>query len=162
MMIDLSQRLQDGVDWLLDNHLADVFNLYPPFLGAGIRVDHIADDFRRVEVRMPLTPLNRNVVGTQMGGSLYTMCDPFYMIMLMQNLGDAYVVWDKSAEIRFLKPGRGTVYATFELDQDEIDEVRRTVDEQGIYEPVFRVDVVNDDGDVVAEVDKTIHVRKKD
>lgn len=76
-------------------------NLYPPFLGAGIRVRHIAGDFREVRVRMGLNRLNRNYVGTQFGGSLYAMTDPFFMLMLMENLGRDYVVWDKAANIEF-------------------------------------------------------------
>jgi hypothetical protein len=38
------------------------------------------------------------------GGSLYSMTDPFYMPMLISNLGSDYVVWDKAAHIRFRKP----------------------------------------------------------
>jgi hypothetical protein len=53
-------------------------NLYPPYLGAGVRITRISDDFRDVEVEMPLRFYNRNYFGTHFGGSLYSMCDPFY------------------------------------------------------------------------------------
>ena len=99
-------------------------NLYPPFLGAGIRVRHIAGDFREVRVRMGLNRLNRNYVGTQFGGSLYAMTDPFFMLMLMENLGRDYVVWDKAANIEFVSPGKGPVHAHFSIDQKLLDEVR--------------------------------------
>src|SRR2546429_7301474 len=62
-------------------------NLYPPYLGASVRVTHISDDFRRVEVEMPLRFYNRNYFGTHFGGSLYSMCDPFYVLMLANILG---------------------------------------------------------------------------
>ncbi len=35
-------------------------NLYPPYLGAAVRVTQIADDFRHIEVEMPLRFYNRN------------------------------------------------------------------------------------------------------
>ena len=87
-----------------------VMTLYPPYLGAGISVQHMSADFRHVKVRMGLGWYNRNYVGTQFGGSLYSMVDPFYMLMLMENLGRDYIVWDKAASIDFVSPGKGPVY----------------------------------------------------
>src|SRR5271168_3206280 len=98
-------------------------NLWPPFLGAGIRVKHIALDMKTVEVEMRLNFWNANYVGTHFGGSLFAMTDPFYMLMLMANLGRDYVVWDKAAIIRNRKPGRGTVRAEFRLSDSQIDDV---------------------------------------
>ena len=99
-------------------------NFYPPYLGASVRVMHISEDFRRVEVEMPLRFYNRNYVGTHFGGSLYSMCDPFYMLMLINILGPDYIVWDKAATIRFRKPGKGLMKATFELTEEKIAEIR--------------------------------------
>ncbi|RMD74179.1 MAG: DUF4442 domain-containing protein, partial [Bacteroidetes bacterium] len=90
-------------------------NLYPPFLGAGIRVRTISADYRRAVVEMPLRWYNRNYVGTHFGGSLYSMTDPLYMLMLMNVLGPDYIVWDQAATIVFRRPGRSTVRAEFEL-----------------------------------------------
>src|SRR5690349_1608608 len=78
-----------------------LLSLYPPFLGAGVRVVHVSRDLCTFDVRMPLTPLNRNYLGTHFGGSLYSLCDPFYLLILAENLGPGYVVWDKAATIRF-------------------------------------------------------------
>src|ERR1051325_11667703 len=86
-------------------------NFYPPYLGASVRVTHFAEDFRRVEVEMPLRFYNRNYVGTHFGGSLYSMVDPFYMLMLMNSLGPGYIVWDRSEERRVGKPGKGVMKA---------------------------------------------------
>src|SRR6218665_3322789 len=61
-------------------------NLYPPFLGAGVRVQRISEDFLEVDVAMRLRWFNRNYVGVHFGGSLYAMTDPFFMLMLMQCL----------------------------------------------------------------------------
>ena len=80
-------------------------NFWPPFLGAGIRVKHISPDMKFIEVQMKLRWWNANYVGTHFGGSLFAMTDAFYMLMLMANLGRDYIVWDKTASIRYRKPG---------------------------------------------------------
>jgi acyl-coenzyme A thioesterase PaaI-like protein len=136
-------------------------NFYPPFLGAGIRVRRVGPDRRAFEVRMKLHFFNRNYVGTHFGGSLYAMCDPFFMLILIPALGPEYVVWDKAATIRFKRPGRGTVRATFDIPQVRVDEIRRAADDGERVEPVFTAEVVGEDGMVVAEVDKTLYVRRQ-
>ena len=135
--------------------------LYPPYLGAGVRVTHIADDFSRIEVEMPLRFYNRNYVGTHFGGSLYSMCDPFYMLMLINILGPDYIVWDKAATIRFKKPGKGVMKATFELTEEKIAEIRAAAESQPKVEPLFQVLVKDAEGSVVAEVDKLLYIKKK-
>jgi acyl-coenzyme A thioesterase PaaI-like protein len=135
--------------------------LYPPYLGAGVRVTHIAADFRRIEVEMPLRFYNRNYVGTHFGGSLYSMVDPFYMLMLINILGPDYIVWDKAANIRFKKPGKGVMKATFELTEEKIAEIRAAAETQPKVEPQFQVLVKDEEGNVVAEVDKLLYVKKK-
>ena len=92
-------------------------NLYPPYLGAGVRVRQISADFRQVQVKMGLGWYNRNYVGTQFGGSLYSMTDPFFMLMIMENLGRDFIVWDKAARIDFIAPGKGPVYADFSINE---------------------------------------------
>ena len=136
-------------------------NLWPPFLGAGIRVQRIAPDMKAVDVEMRLRWWNANYVGTHFGGSLFAMTDPFYMLMLMANLGRDYVVWDKAATIRYRKPGRGTVRAEFRLSDSQIDDVREKLKTLPKYEPVFFVEVKDEGGMVIAEVEKVLHVRKK-
>ena len=136
-------------------------NLYPPFLGAGIRVKRIAEDFRTVEVEMPLKFWNRNYVGTHFGGSLYSMCDPFFMLMLVNNLGPDYIVWDKAATIRFKKPGKGLMKATFHIPQERIEEIRAQAEVQAKVEPQFQTVVTDSEGTIIAEVDKLLYVRKK-
>ena len=136
-------------------------SLYPPFLGAGIRVRRISEDFRTIDVEMPLRFWNRNYVGTHFGGSLYSMCDPFFMVMLIENLGPDYIVWDKAATIRFKKPGKGVMKATFTLSPERVEEIRRQADSQEKVEPTFQVVVTDAEGKVVAEVDKLLYVKKK-
>jgi hypothetical protein len=134
---------------------------YPPFLGAGVRLKHISEDMRTIEVHMPLRFWNKNYVGTHFGGSLYTMCDPFFMLILITNLGPDYIVWDKAATIRFKKPGKGLVKAVFHVPPERVEEIRAQADAQGKIEPQFQTVVTDVEGKVIAEVDKLLYVRRK-
>jgi len=142
-------------------HLRRLVNLWPPFLGAGIRIKHIAPDLKFVDVEMKLHWWNANYVGTHFGGSLFAMVDPFYMLILMANLGRDYIVWDKAASIRYRKPGKGTVRAEFRLTDAQLDDIREKLKTLAKYEPVFSVEIKDDQGTVIAEVEKVLHVRKK-
>jgi hypothetical protein len=137
-------------------------NLWPAFLGAGIRIKHIAPDMKAIDVEMKLRFWNANYVGTHFGGSLFAMTDPFYMLMLMANLGPDYIVWDKAATIRYKKPGRGKVGAEFRLSDSQIGDIREKLNTLTKYEPVFMVEVKDEAGIVIAEVEKVLHVRKKE
>jgi acyl-coenzyme A thioesterase PaaI-like protein len=136
-------------------------NFWPPFLGAGIRVTHIAPDMKAVDVEMKLRWWNANYVGTHFGGSLFAMTDAFYMLMVMANLGRDYIVWDKAASIRYRRPGKGTVRAEFRLNDAQLNDIRENLKTLPKYEPTFQVEVKDDSGEVVATVEKLLHVRKK-
>lgn len=141
--------------------LKNRLRFYPPYLGAGVRVTHIAEDFSSIEVEMPLRFYNKNYVGTHFGGSLYSMCDPFYMLMLIELLGPDYIVWDKAASIRFRRPGKGLVRARFEISEDKLAEIRAAADANGKVEPEFQVEVKDRDGNVIAQIQKLLYVRRK-
>ena len=102
-----------------------LLSFYPPFIGAGIHVDYDPRNPYAMRVRMPLRWHNRNAFGTHFGGSLYAMCDPFFALILLDRLGAGYIVWDKSAAIAFLRPGRGTVCADFYISPERVEEIRR-------------------------------------
>jgi acyl-coenzyme A thioesterase PaaI-like protein len=136
-------------------------NLYPPFLGMGIRVKSYNDEFTRFEVELRSRWYNRNLFGTHFGGSLYSMCDPFYVFIVTMNLGPGYIVWDKTAAIRFLKPAKGTILAVFEVSEDRLEEIRAEVDRLGKNTYHFEVDLVDEAGQTVARVSKEVYVRSK-
>lgn len=136
-----------------------LINVYPPFLGAGVRVRRVSREPPVFEARMRLRWWNRNYVGTHFGGSLYSMCDPFFMLILIESLGPGWVVWDKAATIRFRRPGRGTVRARFEIPTERVEEIRRAAREAGRLETTFTARVEDRDGELVAEVEKLLYVR---
>lgn len=142
-------------------HLRRLLNLWPPFLFAGIHVRDIASDWRSAEVELRLRPWNRNYVGVHFGGSLFSMTDPFWMLLTLKSLGKGYIVWDRAGEIRFLKPGRGTLRARFALDDATLDELRAATAGGEKYRRWFETDIVDTEGTVIARVRKQLHVRRK-
>jgi len=136
-------------------------NWYAPFLGMGIRVRDYDDDFTRFEVELRQRWFNRNLFGTHFGGALYTMADPFYVFILTMNLGKGYIVWDKSAAIDFLKPAKGTITVVFEVSEAELENIRNDIKERGKNTYHFTADLVDEEGVVVARVDKELYVRSK-
>lgn len=139
-----------------------LMNWWPPFAGAGVRARVIRRDPLAFESRLALRWWNRNYVGTHFGGSLYAMTDPFYMLILVEELGAGFVVWDKSARIRYLRPGRGTVSARFEIARERIEQIRSEAAERGRLEVELGVEVLDEAGQVVAEVEKRLSVRRRD
>ena len=138
-----------------------LFAVWPPYLFAGIRGVRLDDDWRHARVELRGRWYNRNYVGTHFGGSLFAMTDPFWMILLMRRLGGEYVVWDQAAEIRFEKPGRGTVAAEFVLDDAVVESIRARAAGGDKVLHWFDTEVRDRDGDVVARVRKQVYVRRK-
>lgn len=136
-------------------------NIWPPFLFSGISILEISKDFRHAKVRLKKKALTSNYVGTLFGGSLFAMTDPFYMVMILNNLGKGYIVWDKRSEIEYVSPGMKTVFAEFHIWDEDLDEIKREVDSAGKYLKWFEVEIKSSDGTVVAIVKKQIYIRKK-
>ena len=139
-----------------------MWNFWPPFRGAGIRIQRVSNDYREVDVVMKSRWWNRNYEGTHFGGSLYSMTDPFYMFMLIEIMGPEFIVWDKAASIRFRKPGHGKMRCHFRLTEEQITGFRNELKTLEKIEPTLFVNVLNDKNEVVAEVEKLLYIRRKD
>lgn len=137
------------------------FNLFPAYWSSGGTITCIADDWREVKVKIPLKLRTRNYVGSIFGGSMYSAIDPIYMIMLIRILGSEYIVWDKSASIRFKKPGRSTLYAHFKLDEHELNTIRQLTAENPSIDRTYLVELVDQAGVVHATIDKVIYIKRK-
>lgn len=138
-----------------------LLNFYPPFVGAGIRIKSYAPEGNSYLVEMKLRWYNRNVAGTHFGGSLYAMCDPFFVFAAYSYFGDNYIIWDKSASIEYVRPGIGTVQALFEIDKEALIRMKSEVDRLGKKNYNFEADIVDHKDRVVAKVKKEIFIRKK-
>lgn len=134
------------------------FSQFGPYSGANITVRTI--DRYTVESSMTLVESNTNYVGTHFGGSLYSMCDPFFMFLLMHNLGEGYIVWDKAATIDFMKPGTGTVTARFHIPEAEFVNLRSELGKTKKLDRIYVCEVTDEKGDVVARMSKTLYIRR--
>jgi hypothetical protein len=136
-------------------------NLWPPYLGAGIHIDEISHDYRLVRVSLRDLIFNRNYVGTHFGGSLFAMTDPFYMLMVMENLGPRYLVWDKTGLVEFIRPGRGLLKTTLSIDSGDLDVIREATKGGLKNEKVFTAEVYDQKQQLVCRVQKTVYTRLK-
>ena len=141
--------------------LRHIMNLWPPFLASGIRLTRVSEDYRQAEVVLKRHWYNQNYVGVHFGGSLFAMTDACYMVMLLHVLGKAYYVWDQRASIEYLKPGRGTVTARFEITDERVKDILDHTAGGEKYLPEFVVEIRDAEGDVVARVVKTLYIKKK-
>ncbi len=156
----LKRRAKQSIMPLLTPHLLKLrLNTYAPYIGAGIKIDHISLDQGLCVVSMGLTTLNKNIVGTQFGGSLYSMVDPFYMLMLMHQLGSNYVVWDKSSNIDFIAPGNSRVTARMKIPSSEVITIQELAKDGEAVFREYKVDIVDDQQKLIATVTKTLYIR---
>ncbi len=138
------------------------FNWFPVYRATGARVEYIASDWREVRIRLPLNWRTRNYVGTIFGGSMYGAVDPVYMIMLIKLLGPGYEVWDKAATLRFRKPGRSTLRATFRIGDGELEAIRAAAAKDGRAEWRFTVDLTDGRGEACFSCEKVLSIRRRD
>ena len=141
--------------------LKRILNLYPPYLGAGVKVTYISEDWRELHVSMSLRWFNRNAVGTHFGGSLYSMVDPHLMLLLMQLLGKEYLVWDKAANIEFIKASKRKVTSVINVSNKDLEIIKNNTDNGEKHFSNFIVEIRGEDNDLVARVKKTIYIKKK-
>lgn len=150
------------LEWIASaKGMRQLINIYGPYFGAGVKATYIDKDFRQAKVSLALRWYNKNYVGVHFGGSLYSMIDPFYMLLLMNNLGKDYIVWDKSADIEFIKPGTGTVSATFIITDDMLKEIKEKTANGDKFLPTYPVVIIDEQGEIVAKANKTLYIRRK-
>ena len=138
------------------------FNLFPVYRRTGARLTYISGDLREVQIKLPLNWKTRNYIGTLFGGSIYAAVDPLYMVMLINILGPKYIVWDKEASIKFIKPACSTVHAKAKIPKSEIDYIRNTLKAQKKLERTYQIELTDEAGNVCAVVEKIIHFKKKE
>lgn len=136
------------------------FRVYGPYLGAGIWMETISKDWRYAKISMGMRWYNKNAVGTHFGGSLYSMVDPHFMLMLMQILGKEYHIWDKRADIDFVKPGIGRVSAEFHILEQDLTQILVATKNGVKYLHTFHVNIVDESHSLVAKVKKVIYIKK--
>lgn len=138
------------------------FNWSPMYRRSTGKIILVSDDLLHIKVKIPFSIKNRNYVGSIFGGSLFSATDPIYMIQLMNILKDDYIVWDKDATIKYKRPTKENVYAEFSFSHEEINEIKSKVSDNGEFDLVKTLNIVNKEHVVFAEISKTIYIANKD
>ena len=138
------------------------FNFYPAYRRTGGRVCFISEDWHETHIKLSLNWTTRNYVGTVFGGSIYGATDPVYMLQLLKILGDKYIIWDKSATVKFISPIKNRVYAKFELSREIIGEIKAQVAEHNKYIIHLPVKFVDKNAKVYAMITKTLYIANKE
>jgi acyl-coenzyme A thioesterase PaaI-like protein len=138
------------------------FNLFPAYRATGAWICFLSSDWREVHVKLSLKWSTRNYVGTVFGGSLYGAVDPVYMAQLINILGDDYVVWDKSATIKFVRPVKHTVMAGFRISDELVQEIKNEVSKHKEYVFELPAEFRDKVGNTYVQVTKQLYVADKD
>lgn len=144
------------------NRVTKWISWWPPYMGTGIKVKKPQNNFTLIEVELKQRFYNTNYVGSHFGGSLYSMCDPFYMFILLEHLGKDHLIWDKSAHIEYIKPGKGKLRVKFEIKEEQLESLRKKALEEFKILATFTSDILNDKNEVIAKITKELYIRRKD
>ena len=138
-----------------------LFNYFPIFWSTGAKITYLAADFKEVHIKLPLSWRTRNYVGTIFGGSMFSATDVLYFLLVVKNIGEDYIVWDKASSIRFKKPGKGTLYTKAVISDEEIEIIKTELRNIDKIDRVYYLDLIDEAGDICASVEKTIHIQNK-
>ena len=142
--------------------LKTILNSWPPFFWCGIRIRHLNADYQHSRVELKWRPWTKNINRSQYGGSLYSMADPMFALMLYGILGgERYQIWDKSSHIDYIKPGIGRLSADFKISDAQIAEIKHHTEQGKKYFPEFEVEVKDRRREVVCRLRRTLYVRKR-
>lgn len=140
-------------------------NLWPPFFFSGISLTEVAEDYSFIKVKLKKGKFNQNYFGTQFGGHLFKMCDPFWAFLAHKNLGKDYVVWDQAGSIEFKAQGRTDVFAEFHFTPALKEQLVAGALEASAQNKGFRMWLTNNvstkDGELIAVVKKQLYVKKQ-
>lgn len=139
-----------------------LFNISPMYRRTGGRLIEVSDDLKFVKIKLPLTYKTRNYMGTLYGGHMYSCVDGIYMVQLINILSKNYVVWDKSASIRFRRPGNQTLFAEFKITDKLLAEIKNGIREHQEKDFHLSVHLSDKEGNVYAEIEKVIYIANKE
>lgn len=148
-----------------ENTLKWAMRFYPPLLFQRIWVRRFHKDFLGVEVRIFKSAFNINYNKSIFGGTIYAAADPFYAVLfyqLMLRRGYKTIVWQKAAEIFYLKPGRSDLYFNINIDVKDIDRICSSLDNNGKTEHQCTLEIKDKHGDVAARVSNLVYIRHLD
>ncbi len=146
-----------------ENTLKWAMRFYPPLFFQRIWVKKFEKGFTGVNVKIFKSFLNTNYNHSIFGGTIFSAADPFYALLfdqLLQRRGLKTRVWLKSAEIKYLKPGRTTLFFRINLSETEINEAEQALRTVGKFIKAFPLEIYNLQGELCTTVSNEVYIRK--
>lgn len=134
--------------------------IYPPFFLMRIRVLEIADDWRRIRIKLPLNTFSRNPGGVMFGGYQAALADPIAAIACAR-VFPGYSVWTRAMTIDFQRGGNTDLELRFEFPAEQEAAIRRELETDGRATPTFEYGYYLTDGSRCSVVRNTVAIRPK-
>lgn len=135
---------------------------YPPLLFQRIWIKRFHKDFLGVDVKIFKSIFNINYNRSIFGGTIYSAADPFYAVLFYQIMlrkGYKVIVWQKAAEIFYIKPGWSDLNFTINIGQEEINAFCKALDEIGKAEQHCNLEIKDSQGDICARIVSLVYIR---
>ena len=89
------------------------------------------------------------------------MCDPLYMYMLVLNLGEDYLLWDKLTEVNYLKATDEDIYIELRLEKETLNKLKKELDKKKKVSQLFEIEIkTKKTQEVVMTLKRIIYIRK--
>ena len=132
------------------------------YKNTGGKLIKVSDDLHYIKIQLLFNYKTRNYVGTIYGGHMYSSVDGIYVIQLIHILGDNYIVWDKSAKIKFKRPANKTLFADFKISDELIEQIKNDIVKDKKKDYTLFVNLTDENGNIYAQVEKVIYIASKE
>ena len=132
------------------------------YKNTGGKLIKVSDDLHYIKIQLLFNYKTRNYVGTIYGGHMYSSVDGIYVIQLIHILGDNYIVWDKSAKIKFKRPANKTLFADFKISDKLIEQIKNDIVKDKKKDYNLFVNLTDINGNIYAQVEKVIYIASKE
>lgn len=145
-----------------ENSLKWLMRLYPPMLFQRIWVKKIYKGFTGIDIKINRSFITSNLGKSTFGGTIFSATDPFYALLfgqLMQHKGFKITVWLKSANIKYIKPGRYDLFYSIRINQEMISEMENALITEGKFIKEYPIEVYDKHGELCVSVLNEVYIR---
>ena len=146
------------------NELKWMLNLWFPFLLNRIKILSISNDFTEMEVKLNHSFWNRNPNKSVWGGSIASVLDPFFPIMIKQILlreGIRTDFFSKSINIDFIKQVQSNILFNFKITNSQINVAKKSLINTNKYEDWHTVNGIDVAGNICVNGKVQVYLRKR-
>lgn len=135
-----------------------LLGLYPLFLFSGVKI-RFYNNYRKIVLKLPLRWHNKNNNGVMFGGAISLLSDPF-PALVFEKIIEGSSAWTRKQTVKYIKPAQTSVKAVIEVSENEIDNLRRQLDEKGVAVMDFKYYFYDKNGHKIAQITNSTYLRK--